>query len=130
MFLIIVACGHCVCFWFCRQTCESLCKLHKALTFKRNQCSTCSFYTDPSHRDTPNQYVPKYFDDTILLSLLSDTHQPGLHQSGVNKMVDDALEIKTKKTEEIVFGSPSESKKSTKYYSAKTKLSRYFHINT
>lgn len=57
----------------------------------------------------------KCFDDTVLLSLLSNTHQPGLHQSGVNKMVEwgdnDALEINTKKTEAIVFGSPSDSHK-------------------
>lgn len=116
MFLVIVAhthCGCCVCFWFCRQTCVSLCKLHKTLSFKHNQCSTCSVYTDPSRRETPNQHVSKCFDDTILLSLCSDTHQPGLHQSGVNKMVEwgdnHALETNTTETEEIAFGSPSDS---------------------
>uniref|UniRef100_A0A3Q3GCF5 Uncharacterized protein n=1 Tax=Labrus bergylta TaxID=56723 RepID=A0A3Q3GCF5_9LABR len=57
----------------------------------------------------------KYSDDTALISLLSNSNNPGLHQHAVNKMVmwsdKHALKIKAKKTEEIVFGSPSDAHK-------------------
>lgn len=65
------------------------------------------------HTDTPDQYILKYYDDMALLSLLSDSDKPGLHQSGVNKVAEwsdnKALEINTTTTRERVFGPPPDS---------------------
>lgn len=75
-----------------------------------------TLYTNDCRTDTPNQYILKYSDDTALISLLRSSDSPGLHQHGVNKVIEwsdnNALVINTKKTEEIVFGSPSDSYKS------------------
>ena len=64
----------------------------------------------------PDQYILKYSDDTVLISLLNSFSDPGLHQQRVNKVVEwsdnNALIINTKKTEEIVFGAPLEICKS------------------
>ena len=66
--------------------------------------------------DTPDQYILKYSDDTVLISLLDSSSDPGLHQHRVNKVVEwsdnNALIINTKKTEEIIFGAPSETHRS------------------
>ena len=74
-----------------------------------------TFYTDDCRTNTPHKCIIKYSDDTAIISLLSNTDDPELHQQAVNQVVEwtdsNALEINTKKTEEIVFGSPSDSHK-------------------
>lgn len=58
--------------------------------------------------DTPDRYILKCCDDTALLSSLSDSDKPWLHQSGVNKVAESndnkALEINTNTSEESVSG--------------------------
>lgn len=70
-----------------------------------------TLYTDDCRSTSKNQYVLKYSDDTVLLTLLTDSDSSDLHQQGVNKIAiwskNNALEINTKKTEEIVFSSKS-----------------------
>ena len=62
--------------------------------------------------DRLDQHILKYSDDTVLISLLDSSSDPGLHQQRANKVVEwsdnNALIINTKKTEEIVFGTPPE----------------------
>ncbi len=56
-----------------------------------------------------NQYILKYSDDTVLISVLNASDSPVLHQQGVTKLVEwcenNDLDINTSKTEEIIFGS-------------------------
>ena len=54
---------------------------------------------------TPDQHILKYSDDTVLISLLNSSSDPGLHQHRVNRVVEwsdnNALIIDTKKTERL-----------------------------
>lgn len=89
--------------------------IHWFASFAWVQLLFCAFSTDACRTETPNQYILKCSDDTDLGSLLRDSDKAGLHHSGVNKVVKrrdhNAHEINTKKSDEIVFGSPSRSHK-------------------
>ena len=69
--------------------------------------------TDDCRKERPNQYILSTLTTSLSLSLLSNSNCPEIHHQGVHKMVEwsdlNALKINAKKTEEIVFGSPSES---------------------
>lgn len=60
-----------------------------------------TLYIDDCRTHSNNQYKIKYSGDTVLLTLLSNTDSPGLHQQGVDQVVmwskKNALEINTKK---------------------------------
>jgi hypothetical protein len=60
-----------------------------------------------------NRYILKYSDDTVLISVLNVGDSPGFHQQGVTKLVEwcenNDLVINTSKTEEIIFGSISDT---------------------
>lgn len=91
-----------------------------------------TIYSDDCRTDTPNQYILNYSDDTVVVSLLSNSGTPELHQHGVNKVVkgsgNNTLEMNAKKTEEIISGSPSDSHRvPTVIYTGKSR--RYFYIN-
>lgn len=69
--------------------------------------------TDDCRTDMLNQYILKYSDDTVLISVLNDGDSPGFHQQGVTKLVEwcenNDLVINTSKTEEIIFRSTSDT---------------------
>jgi len=87
-----------------------------------------TLYTDDCRTDVSNQYILKYSDDTVLISVINDLNSPEFHQQGVTKLNEwcenNALVINTSKTEEIVFGSVSDIMPVLR-----RKLDRLRHIN-
>lgn len=67
-----------------------------------------TLYTDDCRLNRNGQYILKYSDDTVLISLLNNQQCLERHQQGINKLVEwcdyNALSINLKKTEEIVLG--------------------------
>ena len=47
-----------------------------------------TLYTDDCRTDMLNQYILKYSDDTVLVSVLNDLDSPGFHQQGVTKLIE------------------------------------------
>ena len=64
-------------------------------------------YTNDCVSSQPNQYVIKFSDDTVILSLLTSESTISSHTTGVDRFVgwcdEHYLQINTKKTEEIMM---------------------------
>ena len=66
-----------------------------------------TLYTNDYVSSYPNQYVIKFSDDTVILSLLSSQSDPHSHTAGVDRYAEwcdqNYLMINTKKTEEVIM---------------------------
>lgn len=67
-----------------------------------------TIYTNDCTIETPDQYFIKFFDDTVLVALMTEEMKPDLYYESVRRVIQwgeqNALTLNPIKTEEVIFG--------------------------